>query len=46
VVDGATITLPAELEPNCGFLVVENNESPRYRPSDGCHVQLKAQQTE
>jgi len=44
--DGATVTLPEELEPDCGLLVVENNGSPHYKPSNGCRVQLKARAAE
>jgi predicted metalloprotease with PDZ domain len=48
VEDGATVALPAELEPNCGLLIFENDGNPHYKPSDeaGCRDQLKEQKSE
>jgi predicted metalloprotease with PDZ domain len=34
VEDGVTISLPTELEPNCGTLVLKNNGNPQYKASD------------
>lgn len=44
VEDGVTISLPTELEPNCGTLVLENDGNPQYKPSDqlGCRDELKS----
>jgi predicted metalloprotease with PDZ domain len=48
VEEGATIPLPAELEPNCGLLVFENGGNPYYQAGDeaGCRDQLKEQRSE
>jgi predicted metalloprotease with PDZ domain len=45
--EGVTISLPTELEPNCGTLVLENNDNPHYKPTDqlGCRDQLKPQRS-
>jgi predicted metalloprotease with PDZ domain len=47
VEDGVTISLPAELEPDCGTLVLENVGKPQYKPTDqlGCRDQLKSQRS-
>jgi predicted metalloprotease with PDZ domain len=47
VKDGATVQLPAKLEPNCGLVVFDNNGNPHYKPTDeiGCRDQFKAQRS-
>jgi predicted metalloprotease with PDZ domain len=47
VEDGVTISLPTELEPGCGMLILESNGNPQYKPSGqvGCREQLKTQRS-